>query len=207
MTPLPVFVLAPGAGAPSSSPWMQRFATYLAKFGTVETFDYPYQVAGRKYPDRLPVLLEAHKAAILRAQVTHGGPIILVGKSMGSRMGCHASLETPVAALVCFGYPLFGAGDPSKRRDDVLRELKTPTLFIQGTRDALCPLDTLRPLLQTLTAQTELHIVDGGDHSLQVTRTHLKRHQLTQDAIEQTIMHAIAAFVAKVCSAIPGPTS
>jgi uncharacterized protein len=125
---------------------------------------------------------------------------------MGSRVGCHVSLETPVAALVCLGYPLLGAGDPNKRRDEVLRELNTRTLFIQGTRDALCPLDVLQALLPTLKAPTELHIVENGDHSLQVTRTHLKRHQTTQEAIERTIVETIATFVAGIDSAILGPT-
>jgi uncharacterized protein len=200
MTTRPTFVLAPGAGAPSSSPWMQRFSTHLATLGAVETFDYPYQAANRKYPDRLPVLVATHESAIERAARLHTGPIVLVGKSMGSRVGCHVSLATPVSALVCLGYPLLAAGDPNKRRDEVLRKLTTATLFVQGTRDALCPLDALEALLPTLQCPTELHVVPEGDHSLQVTRSYLKRHDTTQDAIERNIIAAIAAFVARVTS-------
>ena len=45
--------------------------------------------------------------------------------------------------LICLGYPLCAMGDRSKLRDEVLRSSGTPILFVQGTRDALCPLDLL----------------------------------------------------------------
>lgn len=203
LCPRPLFVFAPGAGAPSSSPWMQRFASYLSTIGAVHAFDYPYQVAKRKYPDRLPVLMEAHEAAVQQASAGHEGPVILVGKSMGSRVGCHVSLDVPVAALVCLGYPLLAAGNPTKRRDAVLRELRTPILFVQGTRDPLCPLDALRAVIPDVKASAELHVVEDGDHSLQTTRSTLKRLQTTQEGVEQAIIAAIAAFVTRVVSARP----
>src|SRR3984957_16958293 len=118
----PVFLLAPGAGAPSSHPRMRTFARLLETIGPVEPFDYPYALAGRGRPDPLPAL-----------RAKHGGPIVLAGKSMGGRVGCHVALVDPVEAVICFGYPLCGAGDRSKLRDQVLMELKTPILFAQGT--------------------------------------------------------------------------
>lgn len=191
----PVILMAPGAGATSCSEWMQRFARYLSAIGRVETVDYPYQLAGRKYPDRLPVLMSAHRDAVVRCRQQYEGPLVLVGKSMGSRVGCHVSLAEPVTALVCLGYPLLGAGNPNKRRDEVLRELRTPVLFVQGTRDPLCPIPALQSLLPTLKASTELHVVEDGDHSLQVTRSYLKRKQTTQEAVELSIVAAIERFV------------
>jgi uncharacterized protein len=201
MSTRPLFLFAPGAGAPSDSPWMKRFAAHLSTLGPVEVFDYPYQISGRKYPDRLPVLIEAHKAALERARLVHPGPVVLVGKSMGSRVGCHLSLEVRVAALVCLGYPLLGAGDPNKRRDGVLREVTTPILFVQGTRDVLCPLGELRTLLPELRVDAQLHVVEDGDHSLEARRTFLKRNATTQAQIETAIAAAIAAFVEKSVSA------
>ena len=62
---------------------------------------------------------------------------------MGGRVGCHVALVDPVQAVICFGYPLCGAGDRTKLRDQVLLELKVPILFVQGTRDPLCPLELL----------------------------------------------------------------
>ncbi len=196
--PIPLFVFAPGAGAPSTSAWMLRFAGYLARLGNVYAFDYPYQKAGRRSPDRLPVLIAAHEQAIEEARSRHDGPVVLVGKSMGSRVGCHASLTTRVSALVNFGYPLVAAGKSGRVRDQVLRDLSTPTLFVQGTRDPLCPLEQLNPLLDAIPAHTELHVVDSGDHSLAATRTYLKQTGLTQDSVEQDIMRAVADFVERM---------
>ena len=62
---------------------------------------------------------------------------------MGGRIGCHVSLEEKVDGLVCLGYPLCAMGDRTKLRDEVLRALTTPILFVQGTRDSLCPMDLL----------------------------------------------------------------
>lgn len=65
---------------------------------------------------------------------------------MGSRVDCHLALEAEVAAVICLKYPLCGAGDPSKQRDQVLLALMTPVLFVQGTRDPLCPLALLEKM-------------------------------------------------------------
>jgi hypothetical protein len=120
---------------------MLRWTELLATIGSVVAFDYPYLTAGRSRPDPLPKLIEAHRAALEEARQSHDGPFVLIGKSMGGRVGCHLSLQEPVSAVVCLGYPLCGGGDCAKLRDKVLRELSTPILFVQGTRDSLCPLD------------------------------------------------------------------
>src|SRR4051794_2625762 len=119
----PAFLFAPGAGAPSSHPWMQHWARLLGTLGPVQLLDYPYMLEGTKRPDPLPKLVAAHREALHRVRDSQRGRAVLIGKSMGSRIGCHVSLEAPVDALVCFGYPLCGGGDPTKLRDRVLREL------------------------------------------------------------------------------------
>src|SRR5262245_19155780 len=104
--------------------------------------------SGRKTPDRLPALIAAHRAALEEARAKHPQrPVVLAGKSMGSRVGCHLAVELhaegrPPAAVVCFGYPL-RSGSSGALRDEVLRALRTPLLLLQGTRDPLCPLDVL----------------------------------------------------------------
>jgi predicted alpha/beta-hydrolase family hydrolase len=195
MHPAPVIVFAPGAGAPSSSPWMRAWAKRLEGLGYVAPFDYSYQRAGRRSPDPMPKLLAAHRAAVESARATHTGPVILAGKSMGSRVGCHLSLEEPVLGLVCFGYPLKGMGKAGKLRDEVLRALTTPVLFIQGTRDSLCPLDTLAEVREQMTARNELFVVEGGDHSLSVTKTQLARDGRTQDDVDAEIFARVRDFV------------
>jgi predicted alpha/beta-hydrolase family hydrolase len=184
------FLLAPGAGAPSSHPRMQTFARMLATIGLVEPLDYPYALAGRGRPDPLPKLIEAHRAALAALRAKHDGPIVLAGKSMGGRVGCH-----PVEAVICFGYPLCGAGDRSRLRDQVLMELKTPILFAQGTRDPLCPLDLLEGVRKRMRAPSTLTVVEGGDHSLMVAKTALKALGSNQEEVDDGMLTAIARFL------------
>jgi predicted alpha/beta-hydrolase family hydrolase len=138
-------------------------------------------------------LIAAHRAALIEAR---RGPVtILIGKSMGGRIGCHVSLEEKVDGVVCLGYPLCAGGDESKLRDKVLRALQTPILFVQGTRDSLCPLDLLERIRTEMKAPTSLHIVEGGDHSLQVSKRQLAIAGETQEEVDRRILEAIAKFV------------
>ncbi len=196
--PKPLFVFAHGAGLPSTSPWMKRWAGHLERIGKVVGFDYPYMAAGRRAPDKLPKLIEAHRTALAGARKGHRGPVVLVGKSMGSRVGCHLSLEEKVDALVCLGYPLKGMGKTGKIRDAVLVDLRTPILFVQGTRDNLCPLDLLAKVRKKMTAPSELYIVQAGNHSLDVTKTQLKVDAETSADVEGRVLDAIRDFVTKV---------
>lgn len=194
------FLLAPGAGAPTSHPRMQSFRAMLETLGTVVPFDYAYALAGRKSPDRLPKLIETHRAALAALRERHTGRIVLVGKSMGGRVGCHVAAVEPVAAVVCLGYPLRGAADPAKLRAEALLALRTPTLFVQGTRDKLCPLDLLEAVRARMTARNALHAVEGGDHSLLVLRSALKAKGVGEDRVDGGIRDAIVDFLA----ALPG---
>jgi uncharacterized protein len=194
MTPL--FLFAPGAGAPSAHPWIRNWKRRLSESGDVETFDYDYMREGRKRPDPLPQLIAAHRKALDRARERHRGKsTILIGKSMGGRVGCHLSLEEKVDGLICLGYPLCAMGDRTKLRDEVLRALTTRILFVQGARDSLCPLDLLERVRAEMKAPNFLHLVEGGDHSLRVPKRELERVGETQSDIDQKILKAIAAFV------------
>lgn len=192
----PLILFAPGAGAPSSHPWMQNWKARLSEIGNVETFDYDYMREGRKRPDPLPKLIEAHRGALHRARERHRAEsTILVGKSMGGRVGCHVSLEEKVDGLICLGYPLCAMGDRSKLRDEVLRALTTPILFVQGTRDSLCPLDLLERVRAEMKAPNFLHTVEGGDHSLRLPKRQLHGTGGTQENIDQETVRAITGFV------------
>jgi uncharacterized protein len=191
----PFFLFAPGAGAPTSHPWMQRWKERLAELGDVALFDYDYMREGRKRPDRLPQLIAAHRQALAEARGKTAGPIILIGKSMGGRIGCHVALQEKVEAVVCLGYPLCGGGDRSKLRDEVLRALHTSILFVQGTRDSLCPLDIFETLRSEMKARNVLHVVEGGDHSLLVSKRVLEAANETQDDVDRRILEAIVKFV------------
>jgi len=191
-----LILFAPGAGAPSSHPWMQNWKRRLSDIGDVETFDYAYMREGRKRPDPLAKLIAAHREALNDARKRHPAEsTILIGKSMGGRVGCHLSLEEKVDGLVCLGYPLCAMGDRTKLRDEVLRGLNTPILFVQGTRDPLCPLDLLERVRTEMKTQNVLHIVEGGDHSLRVPKRQLQATGRTEEDIDRQILVAIAGFV------------
>lgn len=192
----PLFLFAHGAGAPSAHPWMAGWAERLGRVGRVVRFDYPYMQAGRRAPDRMDRLVAAHRKALEDARQGHRGPVFLAGKSMGSRVGCHLSLELEhrVDGLICFGYPLVGMSKKAPVRDAVLLELRTPILFIQGTRDRLCPLDTLARVRDKMSGPSELLVVQAGDHSLTVTKTQLKLAQETQNDVDERSLQAIRLF-------------
>src|SRR5947209_7230164 len=186
-----LFLFAPGAGAPSAHPWMQNWKRRLSEIGDVETFDYAYMRENRKRPDPLPKLIAAHREALSDARKRHPAEsTVLIGKSMGGRVGCHLSLEEKVDGLVCLGYPLCAMGDRRKLRDEVLRALTTPILFVQGARDSLCPLDLLERVRAEMKAPNFLHVVEGG-HSLRVSKHQLQANGQTQEAVDQTILNAI----------------
>ena len=175
---------------------MQNWKARLSETGNVETFDYDYMREGRKRPDPFPKLIAAHREALAKAREKHrSARTFLVGKSMGGRVGCHVSLEERVDGLICLGYPLCAMGDRSKLRDEVLRALNTPILFVQGTRDALCPLDLLERVRTEMKAPNFLHTVEGGDHSLRVSKHQLKAIGETQEEVDRRVFEAIAGFV------------
>jgi predicted alpha/beta-hydrolase family hydrolase len=190
----PVFVFAHGAGAPSTHPWMERWSARLEQLGSVYRFDYPYMQAGRRSPDKQERLIAAHTEALAAARKPRR-PVVLIGKSMGSRIGCHVSLEQPVDGLICLGYPLQGMGKAGKLRDAVLKQLEVPILFVQGTRDNLCPLDLLAQVRKKMQAPSELFVVEAGNHSLEVTKTQLKATGETQDDVDDRILAAITGFL------------
>ena len=173
---------------------MQRWKKRLCEIGDVLTFDYYYMIQGRRRPDPLPQLIATHRKALAALRGKTSGAIFLIGKSMGGRIGCHVALEDAVNGVVCLGYPLSAMGDRSKLRDQVLRDLRTPILFVQGTRDSLCPLDLLESVRKEMSAPNVLHIVEGGDHSLIVRKKDLGSE--TQEDVDQRIAKAISDFVA-----------
>ncbi|RYZ06835.1 MAG: alpha/beta hydrolase [Myxococcales bacterium] len=174
---------------------MQRYADLLRRLGPVRAFDYPYMKGpGRKAPDKLEALVAAHRAELaeLRSESLAGDRLLLAGKSMGGRIGCHVALESAAHGCICFGYPL--RGQNGKLRDQVLLELRVPVLFVQGTRDELCDLGELEAVRARMSARSELHVVDTGNHSLEATKTSLKARGATQAQVEDDVLSAVRAF-------------
>jgi predicted alpha/beta-hydrolase family hydrolase len=188
------FVLAHGAGAGQRHPFMTAMATGLAAHGMdVVTFDFPYMQAGRKIPDKAPVL-ESCFRAVCEAACARTGPRCLVigGKSMGGRMATHLGAQGSVPAgrgIVALGYPLHPPGKPTQLRSAHLSSITVPVLIVQGERDAFGGPEELRPVIQAMQAQVTLHVVPGGDHSF-------ASKAVTREATYESIQAAIVGWAA-----------
>jgi uncharacterized protein len=161
-------VLAHGAGAGQVHPFISGLRSRLAAAGMIVlTFEYPYMAAGRRSPDRPPVLVECHRAAatLLARRVAS---LVLAGKSMGGRVGSHVEgFET--SRRVFYGYPLVPIGKDRPRDTEHLDRIEAPMLFVQGERDRMAPLDLLRPVVDRLGATLE--VIPGADHSFRVPKS------------------------------------
>lgn len=170
-----VLVLAHGAGAGQTHAFMAGIARALAGRGVdVVTFDFPYNHAGRKLPDRQPVL-EACFArvlewATLRASSRSRPRVFIGGKSMGGRMATHlgAASREPLSGVVALGYPLRPPGRSSADRVSHLQSLQIPLLVVQGTRDTFGTANDIRHAMTTVPGPVTVVPVEGGDHSFAV---------------------------------------
>lgn len=170
-------------------PFLVAVAEGLAAQGfAVLRFDFPYRTAGRKVPDRWPVLQAAMRDAVALAGP---GPIVLAGKSMGGRVATTLADELGAAAVVVFGYPFHPPKEPQRLRTEHLATLRTPTLILQGERDEFGTRDEVAgyALAPAITVQW----FEDGDHSLvpRVRSGHTKAGHLA------TAIASAAAFVAQ----------
>ncbi|MFO0983319.1 MAG: alpha/beta fold hydrolase [Planctomycetota bacterium] len=188
-------VLAHGAGAAMDSGFMNAIAEGLAARGVrVVRFEFPYMAArrssaSRKPPDPQPVLLRTWHEVL--AEV--GAPkqqLAIGGKSMGGRMASMIADAAQVAALVCLGYPFHPPGRPEQLRVEHLRALATPTLIVQGTRDAFGTQDEVGRY--PLSPAIRVHWLAHGDHSFKPPRG---SGQSERENLEECI-EAVAAFLA-----------
>lgn len=186
-------ILAHGAGAPMDSEFMQHMAQSLAARGVaVLRFEFAYMAARRldgkkRPPNPQAKLLEQWREVYSQVRQQVAGPLAIGGKSMGGRMASLLADELGADALVCLGYPFYAVGKPEKPRVAHLAELRTPTLIIQGERDALG--DRQAVAGYALAESIKLHWLTAGDHDLKPLKssgfTHQQHMQASADAIAQ----------------------
>lgn len=157
------FILAHGAGAGMSTPSMTNIARGLGERGIrVLRFDFPYMAAGKKAPDRQPVLLDAYRQAVREAGADVSR-LAIGGRSMGGRMASMLADELSVRALVCLAYPFHPPGKPEQTRTAHLAALRTPTLIVQGTRDPFGSPEEVAGY--ELSPAIRIEWLEGADHS------------------------------------------
>jgi uncharacterized protein len=167
------YVLAHGAGAGMTHPFMAAAAAGLAERGIATLrYQFPYMERGSKRPDPPKLAHATVRAAVTAAQAALPKlPLVAGGKSFGGRMTSQAQAAAPlpdVAGLAFLGFPLHPAGRPSAERGDHLFGVQVPMLFLQGTRDTLAALDELQPLCEKLGRRATLRLFADADHSFHV---------------------------------------
>jgi len=159
-----------------TSSFLQTFAALLAERDIrVTRFNFPYMAAfqadgKRRPPPRVERLSSDYLDLIGKISAQRGADVALFigGKSMGGRIASmiadEAAHQFNVAGCVCLGYPFHPKGRPNKLRTDHLERLKTPTLIVQGERDALGTKDDVASY--TLSSAIDVVWAQDGDHDL-----------------------------------------
>ena len=191
-------VLAHGAGAGMRHAFMESIAGRLAGEGIATLrYQFPYMEKGAGGPNPARVLQATVRAAVRTAATKLKGlPLFAGGKSMGGRMTSLAAAveDLPgVRGLIFFGFPLHAPGKPSAERGEHLLDVKTPTLFLQGSRDKLADLARLRPLHKRLGRRATLKVLEEADHSFRVP----KRSGRTVDDVLEEMVGDVSKWVSK----------
>lgn len=172
-----IVTLSHGAGAGMNHPFMVALATALAELniGTVR-FNFPFIENKKRRPD-LPVA--AHKT--VEAAVNHAHesfpslPLFASGKSFGARMTSQYLALHPnesVKGIIFYGFPLHPAKKPAIERAEHLKNVKTPMLFLQGTRDELATIDLIESVCSSLPEATLVKI-EGADHAFKAGKQNI----------------------------------
>jgi predicted alpha/beta-hydrolase family hydrolase len=184
--------LAHGAGTPMDSRFMDFFAKGLGNRGfRVARFEFPYMASKRATgknspPDREPVLRSTWLRVI---ELLGKDRLVIGGKSMGGRMASLVADEAGVAGLVCLGYPFHPVGKPEKLRVEHLQTIKTPTLIVQGERDAFGSREEVAEY--KLSPAIRVSWLADGDHSF----TPRKSSGRTEEQNWNTALDEIATFL------------
>jgi len=171
-------LLAHGAGSDRNAVPLVETSRALAAAGVPSLrFDFPYRAAGRRTPDRPPVLLAAVREAAADLAVRTALPphrLVLGGRSMGGRYCSLAAGDPddplPALGLLLLGYPLHPAGKPENLRVEHFPRLRLPVLFVSGDRDALAGKADLEHWAGTIPGPVAFHWLAGGDHGFRVPK-------------------------------------
>ena len=190
-------VIAHGAGGNMNTPLLVDVQNGLAELSyTAVRFNFLYSENKRRSPDQRPSL-EACWRSVADWVRRHLEPDILFlgGKSLGGRMVSYLAADGyPCRGIFFLGYPLHPPGKTDQLRRDHLPRIPGPMYFVQGTRDSLCELDLLKPILEALGSRATLHLVDGGDHSFNLP----KRMGRSQSEVTEEIVGALSGWIDSV---------
>lgn len=167
---VPRLILAHGAGAPMTSPFMEEIANLLAARSVATSrFEFGYMTArratGKRRPPPKAESLTDEFRDILCA-IDCDRKVFIGGKSLGGRVASLIADEQfargRIAGLVCLGYPFHPPGKPAQLRTSHLEKLQCPALIVQGERD---PFGSREEVVQfPLSGSISLRWISDGDH-------------------------------------------
>ncbi len=182
------FVYAPGAGSSIHDPFGAFAARELwARGVAVVRFQFPYQEAAKRAPDRTPVLEETWRA-VIEAVRPASGRLAVGGRSMGGRIASQVVAQgVAVDALVLFAYPLHPPGRPEQTRDSHMPAIAVPTLFCSGTNDAFASPGELR-VAAAKVPESSVHLMEAADHGFGVPKASGRtRQEVWAEAVNVTL--------------------
>lgn len=160
-------LLTPGAGSGADHHTLLAVEAAVAPL-PVARVDFPYRKAGRRAPDRAPVLIATirEEAAVLAASArVRPDRLVLGGRSMGGRM-CSMAVADGLAAtgLVLLSYPLHPPGRPERLRVEHLPQIRVPCLFVGGTRDPFGSPEEMEAATAAIPGEVTHVWLDGAGH-------------------------------------------
>src|SRR5215469_15023167 len=169
-------VLTHGAGANCDSPLLVALADAFCASGmTVLRLDLPFrQLRPHGPPPRRSAERDQQglRAAVESMRRHSSGRVFLGGHSYGGRQASMLSAAEPGLAdgLLLLSYPLHPPQRPRELRTGHFPDLKTPALFVHGTRDGFGSIDELEEALKLIPARTKLLSITRAGHELVTKR-------------------------------------
>ena len=163
-----IMTLAHGAGAGMHHPFMVTLARSLAEEGIVTfRFNFPFTENKKGRPDTPAVAHLTIEAAILKAQKLFPKlPLFVAGKSFGGRMTSQYLAANPndaVKGIIFYGFPLHAPGKPSIERAEHLKDVRSPMLFLTGSKDEFATWSLIKKVCSSLPL-AELIKIEGANH-------------------------------------------
>src|SRR5436309_2155665 len=172
-----IITLAHGAGAGMNHSFMVTLAQLLSEQSIATMrFNFPFTENKKGRPDLPAVAHKTIEAAISKAKELFPDlPLFAAGKSFGGRMSSQylsAHPDASVKGIIFYGFPLHPLGKPSTERAEHLKDVKTPMLFLQGTKDELATWDLIESVCASLPLATLVKI-EGANHAFKAGKQNI----------------------------------
>jgi len=188
-----IMTLAHGAGADMNHSFMVTLSRSLSEAGIATLrFNFPFTENNKGRPDTPAVAHQTIEAAILKAQKLFPKlPLFVAGKSFGGRMTSQYMAAHPndaIKGIIFYGFPLHAPGKPSIERAEHLKDVKSPMLFLQGSRDEFATWKLIEKVTSALPL-AELIKIEGANHGFKAGKQDVIKllTTVTKDWIEQKI--------------------